>query len=247
MTANGLKTKKDGTVDKRSLPKTRKTTQPIADEGMPRPELGGDVDNGAEDLINSGKAYEVQITLKGDVDLLFHNYNCAAVEEKSKAKKGSEAKKSDDLESYVYRDKAGNLGFPVLNFIAALSHAGRSYPDPRSPRKSARDLLKAILVPGSELITPFLNPASGRPIGKAWDYVDKRRVVVQRSAVTRQRPALREGWEICFHIRVMAGDHVQPRLLRELVRDAGMFSGLGDFRPTFGRFSCIGFKLIDRK
>lgn len=39
------------------------------------------------------------VTLEGVSKMLFHRYDCASVETKSKAGKGSAAKKTDDIES----------------------------------------------------------------------------------------------------------------------------------------------------
>lgn len=76
--------------------------------------LGGEVPtNGAADLIeDSEKPYVATVKIKGDVDILFHAWNCEAVETKAKAAKGSVAKKTDDTESYMYRDDDGFICLP---------------------------------------------------------------------------------------------------------------------------------------
>jgi len=97
-------------------------------------------------------SYAVEVVLVGTAAILFHRWDDASVERKSKAAKGSQAKKSDDVESYVYRTIDGEIGIPSKNFKACLREAGRSLPDPRSPRKSARDLVQsAIQIEGVQL------------------------------------------------------------------------------------------------
>ena len=63
--------------------------------------------NGARTVIETELPYIVHIKIVGSANLLLHAWNCDSVEAKGKAKKGSEAKKSDDLESYVMRNDDG--------------------------------------------------------------------------------------------------------------------------------------------
>ena len=105
--------------------------------------------------------------LTGTADLLFHRWNSQAVEEKAKAAKNSKAKKTDDIESYVYRNDGGELCIPGEYVRQAIVAAAKFRQDPRSPRKSAMDLYKAGVVPLTILAS------TGK---KAWDYEDTRRV-----------------------------------------------------------------------
>ena len=68
--------------------------------------------NGAQDAIESGLPYIVHVTIEGSADLLLHAWNVEAVEAKGAAKKGSEAKKSDNVESYVLRNEDGIICMP---------------------------------------------------------------------------------------------------------------------------------------
>ena len=70
------------------------------------------VTNGGEEAISFSYPYQVAVTLEGSAALLFHRWNCDAVEAKAKAAKGSAAKKTDDIESYVYRNDAGEICLP---------------------------------------------------------------------------------------------------------------------------------------
>jgi len=194
------------------------------------------VSNGGEAVIDLTIPYTATIRISGVCPLLFHAWNNEAVQAKAGAAKGSRAKKSDDLESYVYRDERGMLAMPTMNCIASLVEAGRYMQDPRSPRKSLRDLLKGALVPQSEK-SPFL------PERDAWDYVDRRRVTVQRAGITRERPALNTGWELEYSIIVTVPQYVTRETLAELVTSAGRLVGLADFRPTYGRYTCVGLTI----
>lgn len=177
--------------------------------------------------------YGVFVTIQGVADLLLHAYNPEAVGIKSGAAKGSKAKKSDALESYVYRTTENTIAIPCVYLVASLREAGRYRQDPRSPRKSMSDLLRASVVPLAVLADTQL---------QAWDYIDQRRVVVQRSAITRERPALRAGWSATFHLMVTTPEYIPPALLNELIGQAGRLVGIGDFRPIYGRYQVTRFE-----
>lgn len=196
----------------------------------------GSPTNGAKSTIDIEIPYVCEVTIQGSADFLFHRWNCDAVAEKSAAKKGSVAKKSDDLESYVYRNDKGELAVPGEYLRMAIIGAAKFRQDPRSPRKSAMDLFKA----GVVSVTPLA------PLGvKSWDYEDRRRVVIQRSAITRTRPAMKAGWVLKIQLQVNLPEYINPSLLNEVIAQAGKLIGIGDFRPTFGRFQVVGFAILD--
>ncbi|MBC5805648.1 MAG: hypothetical protein ACR2KS_10250 [Candidatus Eremiobacter antarcticus] len=88
-----------------------------------------------------------------------------------------------------------------------------------------------------ESVSPFI------PTTSTWDYVSRLRVMVQRNAITRERPAFRKGWEIEFEIDVLLPEYVDSLMLQMLITSAGRFNGLGDFRPTYGRFATTKFEI----
>jgi hypothetical protein len=190
------------------------------------------VTNGAAEVLAASEPYMVRAKLRGTADFLFHRWNCEEIEEKSKAAKNSAAKKTDNLESYVYRTDAGELAIPGEYVRQSIVHAAKFRQDPRSPRKSAMDLYKAGIV-------TLTNLAS---VGKEkWDYEDKRRVVIQRAGINRTRPALKTGWEAEFQFLVNTPEYISDADLLDVLTRAGQLVGLGDFRPTFGRFQIVEF------
>lgn len=190
--------------------------------------------NGGQQTIELSMPYTVLVTVEGVADMLFHRWNPEAVDEKAKAAKGSKAKKSDDIESYVYRNDAGDLCVPGEYLRQAIIHAAKFRQDPRSPRKSAMDLYKAGVVALTQLAS----------LGKgAWDYEDRRRVVVQRNGVNRTRPAMKSGWKAEFELLVNLPEYIPPHDLHDVVNAAGRLIGVGDFRPTYGRFAVTNWKI----
>lgn len=196
--------------------------------------IGGSVaTNGAKDTIDLSIPYIAHVTLEGTADMLFHRWNVESVEAKSKAAKGSKAKKSDDVESYVYRNDKGELCIPGEYVRQSIIAAAKFRQDPRSPRKSAADLFKAAIVSLTDLATT----------GKStWDYLDQRRVQVQRNGITRSRPAINKGWQAHFQLMVNIPEYVQADVLHEVLNNAGRLIGIGDFRPSYGRFAVVKFE-----
>lgn len=197
--------------------------------------IGGSVPtNDCRITIESDLPYAVSVTIQGTADFLYHRWSVEAVREKATAKKGSITKMTDNLESYVYRTETGELAIPATQLRGAILVAAKFRQDPRSPRKSAYDLLKAAIV---------VSPQFSSVGHKHWDYEDSQRVVVQRNSITRTRPALKAGWKVSFQIDCLLAEYVSSSMLNDLVAQAGKFSGLGDFRPTYGRFQVIRFQV----
>lgn len=197
--------------------------------------------NGAKNTIEASAPYSVECTIEGIADILFHRWNCEAVEAKASAAKNSKAKKSDDVDTYVYRmndeDKTSNLAIPGEYFRRALCEAGRFRQDPRSPRKSMLDLCKASIVIDEPL----------SDLGTAeWDYLHKGRVVIQRNAITRSRPAMRKGWKATFRVLILCPEYIDSDTLHALASDAGKLIGLADFRPSFGRFKITKWEVLSK-
>jgi hypothetical protein len=210
--------------------------------------LGSPTNDGAA-TIDTTAPYIATVTIEGTAPILFHRWSNEAVAEKAAAAKGSKAKKSDDVESYVYRcdDEAGSIGIPGLYLVGSMvdprNGAAKYRQDPRSPRKSALDLFRAGVVALTD-ITPILVKRDGvyQPTAD-WDYLDARRVTVQRSAITRERPAFRAGWRAQFDISVLTPEYIPTEMLLDVLTQAGRLVGIADFRPTFGRFAIVGFEV----
>jgi hypothetical protein len=202
--------------------------------------LGPEPSNGAAADIEFDQPYVVEFTIEGVAAILFHRWNNEAVAEKASARKGSAAKKSDNVESYVSRNELGEICLPGVYVYGAMcdkkNGAAKYRQDPRSPRASAVKLFQAATSPLTELAS----------LGKAeWDYLDERRVVVQQSAITRQRPAFNAGWQATFQFVVNLPEYVSPHFFQDVLMLAGRVVGVGDFRPTYGRFHVVEFKVLD--
>ena len=180
--------------------------------------------------------YRVEVVLEGAAPILFHRWSCEDVAKKAAAAKGSKAKKTDNWESYLYRDDQGNIAIPTEYLRQSVIAAAAYRQDPRSPRKSAKDLYKAALIS----LTDLASTGVSEP-----DYLDRRRVCVMRAGVTRVRPALNAGWRAAFQLIVQVQEYISPQVLNGVIADAGRLVGVGDFRPSYGRFNVVGFEVLE--
>lgn len=130
------------------------------------------------------------------------------------------------------------LCIPGEYLRGSICNAAKFRQDPRSPRKSAHDLFRAAIV--------SLTPLASMGI-KDWSYEHKCRVVIQRNAITRTRPAVKAGWEADFQFLVNLPEYVSRDVLHEVAVNAGRLIGIGDFRPSYGRFSVVKFWLEELK
>jgi hypothetical protein len=205
-----------------------------------------DATNGGEPAIVSETPYVANITVEGTSTILFHRWNNEAVAEKAAAKKGSEAKKTDNVESYVYRDHDGNICIPgkylVGSVIDPRNGAAKYRQDPRSPRKSALDLYRAGVVALTEL-APIRSVADPKAATKVWDHLDAQRVTVQRAGITRIRPAFLAGWTAEFQLMCLTPEYISPADLLTVLTAAGRLVGIADFRPSYGRFQITSFSV----
>ena len=189
--------------------------------------------NDGEEVALSSAPYQITFTIRGVADLLFHRWSNEDVAAKATAKRGSAVKKTDNLEAYVWRDDAGMVCLPGVYLHKALIEAGKFMQDPRSSRaKQACDLFKAAFVPVTLLYA----------LGPKWEIEDKRRMVVNRSGITRTSPGFKAGWEATFDFDVILPEYVSETMFYEALSLAGRVIGAGQYRPTYGRWQVIKFE-----
>ncbi len=193
--------------------------------------------NGIENPVKFESPYIVNVEIIGSCPIIFHRWSCEGVANKAAARKGSNEKKSDNIESYVYRDEDGHICLPGEYLKMAMVYAAKFKQDPRSPRKSAFDLFKAGIIPLTEMAK--INGGT-----KKWDFIDQRRVVIQRNSITRMRPAFLKGWSANIEIMVNTPEYIDYQFFNEILSTSGKLIGLGDFRPTYGRFDISECKIL---
>lgn len=154
--------------------------------------------NGGKEVIDHSQPYAVAVTVQGSADFLFHRWNAEAVDEKAKAAKNSKGKKTDDVESYVYRTEGGELAIPGEYMRGSIINAAKFRQDPRSPRKSAMDLFKASIV--------VTSPAPRDAYGLVWEHHEQ----VERRNRHRRFPSdVRAVWD--HQVRIGGASQGMPR------------------------------------
>lgn len=191
-------------------------------------------------LIAFEEPYMVEVKVQGIAPILSHRWDCDSVKIKDEAKKGSKAKKEDDIESYLYRTPEGYVAVSARWVIGALVNAARSLRDPRSPRKNGQDLVRAAIHPPAGVeVYPFL------PKRKSYDYLDRQMERVQRQGITRVRPAFLVGWEAAVQVECLCPELLDAPTLGQLFMLSGRVCGWGDKHPTYGRFMVTQYKQVE--
>jgi len=190
--------------------------------------------NGAHRVIDDSRPYIVEAVVEGTSSLLMHAWNTEEIEEKQRSKKGSQARKTDDLESYVYRNDDGEISLRGEGFRMGVINAAKFQRDPRSSRKTAADLYKAGVVVLEEFCSLGV---------KEWEFVAAHRARIQMSHITRRRPGFNAGWRTTVTFNILLAEYIDPQTFLSVLNDAGKFYGVGDFRPTYGRFQVVDYRV----
>ncbi len=51
------------------------------------------------------------------------------------------------------------------------------------------------------------------------------------------------GWKCQFLVQVLLPEYIDPQMLNDTIQSAGKLIGVGDFRPSYGRFSVTHFEI----
>lgn len=137
-----------------------------------------------------------------------------------------------DFQLSIYHN--GDAPFvPGLN-VEAVIRAGAT------AQRKGKDVLAGVAVMEDEIPLIYEGPRGVRDLYDA-GFVDRRRATVQRQGVMRTRPIFRR-WALEF--TAMVDDKiVNVEAVREATEYAGMRVGLLDFRPRFGRFQVVSWRV----
>ena len=68
-------------------------------------------------------------------------------------------------------------------------------------------------------------------------------MVVQRQGITRVRPAFKAGWTAELEFLVNLPEYINLQDFHDVLTNAGRMVGVGDFRPSYGRFRVSSIKV----
>lgn len=190
--------------------------------------------NGIANTAELGKPFSVEVEITGTSPLLFHRWD------DGKAVKPPKDKGTiihDNLEAYLWRNDKGEICMPGEYLRMSMAYAAKFKQDPRSPRKSAFDLFKAGIISLTDL-APINDGVQD------YEFQDRRRALIQRQGITRVRPGFHSGWRATIILSVIIPEYVDFAMFSDVLNMAGRLVGVGDFRPTYGRFTVTKSKVL---
>lgn len=150
---------------------------------------------------------------------------------------------TQEWREYFYATEDGEIYQPSSHFEGALVKAAVNFKVSGKRGKSYKDLISANVVVDPERILFGVHvPEELDADADKQLYLDVRPVIVNRARVVRIRPTFKAGWELSFNLQVL-DDEIQSELLQDILILAGKTVGIGDYRPKFGRFNVIEYKM----
>lgn len=143
----------------------------------------------------------------------------------------------DEAEAGLHKDKEGHIIMPALNLLGCLRKAAGDFK--LSGRKTYRDYMFSGLEVRPDEI-PLLDGLDGSR-ATTWE-VDIRPAVIQRARILRARPRF-DSWSLQFQIAI-TDPMIRASVLGDILKAAGQYVGLCDYRPLFGRFKVEQFEVV---
>lgn len=180
------------------------------------------------------------VTIKGLVPLLQHRFSEEKLTKAKTTRTGdrtlTEEAKKENASQYLYTDKKGKLVQPSNHVEAAMIKVASEFRLAGAGKKTYKDIVKAGV---------FVFPENIIHKNQKWE-VDSRSVVINGGGrVMSYRPRLEE-WELSFEVEV-TDPRADPEVIKGILVHAGLYKGLGSYRPRFGRFSVTEFSEIKEK
>lgn len=173
---------------------------------------------------------KINVTIRGITPLLQNRFpESEQVEDKTRKRAGTI---DEDVEKKLYRLPDGTIYQPAEHILAAMVKASTNFLIVGKKKKSYKDLVKSAIIIEPECIPHKI---------QKW-VIDKRSVVnpATRGRQIRSRPRFDE-WELDFKI-ITYEKQLPFEVIKQILDYAGMYVGIGDFRPRFGRFVVTKFE-----
>lgn len=177
---------------------------------------------------------QINVTIKGIAPILQHKMSLAQETQlASKTKKVAGQGKQDNPEEYLYIVN-GVICQPAEHILQAIIKQLSNYKIQGKGKKTYKEIGKGAL---------NIKPEFIEHKNQNWE-IDSRTVVIPatRGRAVRLRPKFNE-WELDFVVEVW-NDELPLEVVKCALEDAGRESGLGDYRPRFGRFMVTSFKIL---
>jgi len=156
--------------------------------------------------------------------------------EPTKAKRKKIYVPKEECEKKLYKNKEGKIIQPSIHIEGALIHAAADGDFKKKGRKTYKDFFKSsVIVEPQEIFFKVPEDPENYEI-------DERPVVIQRNRVLAWRPKWSD-WEFDFQIKVLQDEMIDDSTVKDILEYAGMYIGIGSFRPKFGRFEVTRFEV----
>ena len=134
----------------------------------------------------------------------------------------------------LHCDDGGKIVMPDVNLMATIIEGAKKFK--KGPAAKA-----GVYIDGHGVFDfPHKGDKSPKALWESKKFVDRRRVTIQRNSIIRVRPRFND-WSCEFELEL---DEEICNLVdvRQWLETAGNRSGLGDYRPIYGRFEVMEFK-----
>ena len=175
---------------------------------------------------------KIDVTVRGTAPLLMNRFDDAAHPENESKKKQKVYKDKEEAEARLYLDNKENLVQPAIHFESAMIKAAAAFKF--EGKKTYKDAFKGGIFVRPDLIVHK---------NQKWE-IDRKPVIVQRARIMRARPRLDE-WELDFSIDVI-DERIADHVVKEVLEYTGLYVGVGDMRPRFGRLEVTNFTVKEK-
>ena len=175
--------------------------------------------------------YKIKATVKG-LSPLRHNKFVEARATSGMSKKKSPENITDETFERAYYDKAEGFYIPRNALKKVICEGGKKV---KIGRGSASTLFKAILILEQD---KFYIGTQDYKI-----YKEAVRIPPRTGGRIMQQWIINENWEVTFEALIL-DDVIPSDAILESIKYAGLYYGLLDGRPEFGRFELISFEKL---
>ena len=182
--------------------------------------------------------YRIRFRLRGIAPILFHRFTEKAASDGDSGATGGKLTmkaKLDEAMDAVYRNGTG-LYLPAGNLEPCLVFGAKKAGLKRGKASLAAFLDATVFCEERELSFGVSEPDGIHE-------VRGRRPPKTGGAMIIRRPMLKEGWSVSGHL-VVTEDYQPPEQVRQALEAAGLFVGLCDWRPKYGRFVVEEFEVV---
>ena len=173
---------------------------------------------------------KAKVKIKGIAPLLMNRFAMEKPEDTKAKRRDEQYDVKEEAEKALYKDDKIGCYAPSVWIEASLREAGKEFKSAKGRGTQKATILSSV----------FIDPEKIPLNKKTYDELDVRPVVIQRNRVVKGRPKF-NSWELEFTINFNE-DRIKKDTLKQILEEAGVSKGIGDYRPKFGRFEVVKFE-----